>query len=574
MTRKKETVIKGIPAYAGIAVGEAYLHKGLDLKVLRSNRIEVDNVKEELERLDWAVEKSLGQISDIERKMGTDADGHIGGIFKVQRHILNDRNFLNNIRESITNGKANIEFVISNEIKKVGERFKSMENEMMKTRFMDIQDIYNRLLRNVLDIEHVRSNPFKRMGKPVIMAAQNILPSDIALLEPHNILGFAVEQGSLVSHVVIIARTLGVPALIKASGLTESVESGDRLLLDANRGEVIVAPLEKTINDRRKIYSIGKTNIARKAAGGPCFTGDRRRVILEANIGTIQEARLARKNGAEGVGLQRSEFFYMSHVEMPSQREETGFYRNVLEIFKDKPVNFRLLDLGSDKTIPCFPSRDESNPQMGIRGIRYLNMYPDIIRRQLKCILSSHKNEETAHILLPFITLKSDLQKAKKYIEDIAKEQSIAMKQIRVGIMVEVPSVALDIENYLDSIDFISIGTNDLLQYMYAVSREDSGLEDYRNNLHPLMLRVLKEIIKKAEAADIPVSICGEMAGDPVSACVLMGLGAHRLSMQPQLLSFVRQKIMKQSYRKMEAAANELLECRDLRETEKIVKGI
>ncbi|MFP4029814.1 MAG: phosphoenolpyruvate--protein phosphotransferase [Candidatus Brocadiia bacterium] len=544
MKRDDDKILKGMSVYPGVAWGEIFTHKGLDLDALRNEKFEVKDTDEELARLDRAVAKSLRQLRGLREKIESEDKGSIKDIFDAQAMMLKDPGFLDGIRESINTQEVNIEYVISNEIDKIEKDFDSIKEESLKERFKDIQDTYNRLLRNVLDLEHVMTNPLERLDNPAIMVAKDVLPSDIAGLDRQKIKGFAVQKGSRTSHAAIIAKTMGLPAVIRIPGLMESIGECRNMLVDGVKGEIILNPSEQEIEERGKTVIKKKESLVRKFSGIPCETAQGKRIFLKANIGTLEEARIARENGADGVGLLRSEFFYMSRGSIPEPSEETAFYKEILNVFSGLPVTFRLLDIGSDKKIPDLPYHNESNPQMGIRGIRYLLKYPEIMRRQIGCLMTASRGTEELRILLPFVTTKEDVDRATKIIKVSADKKGFDLNKLKIGIMAEVPSVALDIEKYLNGTDFISIGTNDLTQYMFAVSREDTGLDTYRESSGPLMLRIIKGIIRAAARADMTVDICGEIAGEPDDVPSLIEAGAGHLSMSPQLIPGVKEKIM------------------------------
>ncbi|MFO7810090.1 MAG: phosphoenolpyruvate--protein phosphotransferase [Candidatus Delongbacteria bacterium] len=543
--KKNNRIIKGVSVNPGLASGSGFLHKELDLAALQSAKLEIDSVDKELARLGKAVDKSQRQLKKIEEKLGTGAKGESSGIFNAQAMMLKDPGFLDNIRKQIIKKKVNIEYVISREINKIRKKFQTIKDPKLKISFMDIEDTYNRLIRNILDLDHLMTNPFKRLDAPVIMVGKNILPSDIAILDTEKILGFAIEEGSVVSHAAIIARTLGVPAVIRIPGITKLTGPGDRILVDGFKGEVVLDPAEKEIKNRKKSWTAGKKTFDHDLRGQECRTKNGEKIILEANIATLEDAQLAKKNGAEGVGLLRSEFFYMAQNTIPDPEKEIKFYKKVIDIFRGLPVTFRLLDIGSDKNIGDMPAPNESNPQMGVRGIRYLLKYRKIMRHQLRCLMAASRETKELRILLPFVTLKEDITRAKKIIKDVADKNSFDIDKLKVGIMVEIPSAALDMKNWIDNVDFISVGTNDLFQYIFAVSREDIGLDPYRNSSHPVMLKVLDNVIKVAEESGKPAGICGEMAGDPVTASILAGIGIRQLSMHPQRIPYVKEKLLK-----------------------------
>jgi len=478
-------------------------------------------------------------------------------IFNAQMSFLNDHSFLGGIRSRVRKEKVNMEHVLAQEIGTLSKTFSRMADETIKVRFSDIEDVYHRLLRNLLDIEHVRANPVRRLTEPVIFIADKLLPSDMALLDFGKILGVAVTEGSAVSHVSIICRSLEIPALSGVTGACDLIRTGDPVLLDGNNGRLVAHPSreDKALFKARPKTTRFFPSIKSAAAAPPCRTRDGREISLEANAGSLKEVERAARLGASGIGLLRTELFYMSMGRLPKEDEEVRFYRDVLREMKGRPVTLRLLDLGADKGLPYIESKPEENPQLGTRGLRFLFRHPELLDNHLKRILLASR-ERPIRLLIPFVSAAEEVESFRARLEKVGLAEGLSLKNIRTGIMVEIPSAAFTLADFIDSIDFVSIGTNDLIQYFFAVSREDPDLEEYREPLHPGFLRLLKSAAATAGAAGKPVSLCGEMAGDPQMALLLAGLGLSGLSMAPEFLPMVRDTLNAALYSECRALAD------------------
>jgi len=554
--------LKGEPISPGLALGQAYLLKPINLDALEKNRFPVNDTVHEIERLDQAIEKTMTQLQRLLAQADESLHREVGGIFQVQVALLEDSNFLDRIKTRIRKEAVNTEHVIATEIQKTEATFKRLKDEVMRSRFLDIQDVHHRLLRNLLDIEHVRTNPFKRLAEPVVLVADSLLPSDIALLELSKILGIVIEEGSKVSHVAIIAKSLGIPALTKVVGSMTVIRSGDSVMVDAHEGIVLVNPdphdLDRYEHTRKHHEAHALSSRGIPSEFPPCRTTDGVDVTLEANAGSLREVEDALAAGADGVGLLRTEFFYMACPKLPTVAEESAFYRHVVRAMRPRPVTIRLLDLGADKTVSYLKLPEEANPQLGVRGVRLLNRSPELLRHHLVSVLRASATGPI-RVLLPFVATLADLDRVLGVLDELCHAEHITREHIRVGIMVEVPSVALGVKPFLDRVDFLSIGTNDLMQYVFAASREDSDLDEYRQSHHPTILRLVHSIAAVARSNRKPVSVCGELASDPLIAPLLVGLGVRALSMQTAALAAVRDSIRRHSARELGELAHRAL---------------
>lgn len=534
--------LTGSPLSPGIAVDDAFVLKPINLAVLESTPFPIDDVEKEIERLDRTIQTTRAQIAEISRRLKH--DDNAAGIFDVQNSFLTDTGFFHEIRSDIHSRKFNIEYLISNRIKSFEEKFLSIEDELVKTRILDIQDVYHRMLRNLLDIEHVRSNPLKRVASSVVLVAKQLLPSDIALLEHGKLSGIILEEGNPLSHASIMIKSLNIPSIILVPGICSSAQTGRPLILDSTKGRVVLNPrpadLARFRAAKKRLESIRHIRVAHQPLA--CRTTDGTVMTIEANASSVKEAEEAVACNAEGIGLLRSEFFYMSHSSLPTVEEEHTFYSKIISVMKKRPVTIRLLDIGADKTLPFLAPCHEENPQLGVRGIRYLLKYPGLFESHLRAVVRTARSA-SVRLLIPFVTLESDVLKTRELLRRLCREEICDPGNIKVGIMVEIPAVALYPHRFFPLIDFINIGTNDLIQYVFAADRAESAVERYRQSGNPAIYRILASCIAAAGKYRKEVTLCGEIVADPHFTRLLIGLGAVRFSMPPGAIPQVRDAI-------------------------------
>jgi phosphotransferase system enzyme I (PtsI) len=543
---------------SGIAIGKAYHFTQIDLKTLEEHRLPVDDIESEMRRLESALAKSLEQLRGL-RTGNRDDAADISDIFQVQIQILSDDSFLSNIKVGMAESKANIEYVIANHIRDLEKKFMSMQTEVFRSKLLDVQDVYHRLLRNILDIEHVRVTPLRTMPPGVIIVAEQLLPSDIALLDLKKIGGIVIENGSTVSHVSIIAKSLGIPVVINVPGILSLARPDSMLIVDGYQGKVIVQPSPASEARYQKKLAALPPQV-RSGKARKCLTKDGISVRLEANAGSLLEVKEALRLGAEGIGLLRTELFYLSLNRLPSIDEETSFYRSILALCKDKPLTIRMLDAGADKTLPYLGFPREENPYLGIRGVRFLLEHPDILNNHLTSILRACADGGAVRILIPFVSLPQEVDAIAGALHDIGKKEGIARSRYSLGIMVEVPAAVVSLRQFLDKVDFLSIGTNDLVQYAFAASRENSRLEQYRTGSLRVLLELISQVVNANDKYKRDITVCGEVASDPALAPFLIGLGIRTLSMQTSALQSVCKEIEKRSHSELVKMVKEFLE--------------
>jgi len=556
--RKIRIELSGIPLNPGIAIGRAYRFKQIDLESLRNNTFPVEDINLELKRLQRSIDKSKEQLFSLQKAGKDTGKKEIEDIFAAHIQLLQDETFLQSIRDAVKIERLNVEHILSVKIADIEKSFSNIENETVRTRLIDIQDVYQRLLRNLLEIEHVRVTPLLRAKLNPILIAERLLPSDIALLEFRHISGLIIEESSAVSHVAIIARSFNIPAVINIPGITELVRSDVTVIIDGYSGKVIINPTLTEIAS----YKLKRNGIARKEAPARRYhhylTRDGIRIRLEANANTPEEIRSAVENGAEGIGLIRTEFFYLGRSRYPEPEEELEYYRQIHESAEGRPVTIRLLDLGADKSLPYVKVPGEANPQLGIRGVRYLFANPELLDRHLRCLLKSSRYG-AVKILVPFVSIVQEIDYLSGIIERIIREEKINRSQISLGIMVEIPSVVWSIPMFMGKVDFLSIGTNDLVQFTFAADREDRRLEEFRRVSWPVLLKMIKDVVNAAHKYNKDVSVCGEAASDPAIASLLIGTGIRTLSVRVNALESIKKEIESKSMDQVQASVEKYL---------------
>lgn len=543
----------------GYAIGKAFKFKQIDLNSLRSTFFSVDKIDNELLRFEESITKSIEQLTGLLQASLERDKKDVADIFATHIQLLQDESFIETIRETLKDARKNIEHVLSLKIYEVEQNFTSTENETIKTKLFDIQDVYQRLLRNLLGIEHVRVTPLVKLSTNPILIAEHLLPSDIALLEFKKIKGIIMEQGSTVSHVAIITRSFGIPALVGVQGASTVIHADDLLIIDGFTGKVIVNPSEAEVSS----YTKKSKSVHRVRANHLlCMTKDGVPIKIEANANTPEEIEDSLLRGAEGIGLVRTEIFYLTHGTLPTLSEEIEYYKKMLQAAGDSPVTFRLLDIGADKSPPYLPMPYESNPQLGVRGIRFLLANPDILYRQIYAILKVHE-KNPAKILLPFVTLPDEIVKAKTFINNVCKEMRKDCENVKLGIMIEIPSILYYLHKIAPLVDFVSIGTNDLTQFLFAASREEDRLLPYKDSTYPVIIQVIRNCVNQIQPAGKLISVCGEIASDTTFTLALIGAGIRNLSVQPgsveNVMSNVQSHTLQEAHQKVKSLIDKLI---------------
>ncbi|HEX9024397.1 MAG TPA: phosphoenolpyruvate--protein phosphotransferase [Geobacteraceae bacterium] len=540
--RKRTRVLSGIPVMSGFCWGKIYLLKSRE-ELSWADLEEPRPADEERRRFLEALEKARIQTLYMEKRVAQTLSKEDAAIFHTHLMILEDRGFINRIMELIDgdNGAAkSVQEVVEHYI----EAFGRMEDPYLRQRSADMEDIGRRI---VAALDGGGRNTEKLRERRIIVA-EDIFPSDLATLDHANILGILTEKGDANSHAAIMARSLGIPAILGVDGLLRQIGLRDEIIIDSNSGHLYINPDDKVKAEYERLQSdfSVKQRELEKLRDLPAETSDGHLVHLRANIGLSGDIRPALAAGCEGVGLYRTEFPYMSRRSFPDRKEQYALYREILEGFAPLPVNFRTLDIGGDKDLPYFPHPLEQNPFMGWRSIRVSLDRRDIFREQLAAVLMASRHGK-ASIMFPLVSGVDEIRAAKEILagvkEDLARSGETFDREMRLGIMVELPAAVQTADILIREVDYFSIGTNDLIQYTLAADRNNPRVKRYYDPYHPAVLHSIKRVVDVAAAAKKGVSICGEMAGDPLNAVLLMGIGITDFSLSAPSIPVVKQAI-------------------------------
>ncbi|MDN4527050.1 phosphoenolpyruvate--protein phosphotransferase [Fictibacillus fluitans] len=543
--------ISGIAASAGIAIAKAFILENPELTIEKKR---VEDTASEINRFSAAVEKAKGELQIIKENALRDLGEDKAAIFAAHLLVLEDPELIDAVKTKIEGENVNAESAMDEISGMFINMFEQMDNEYMKERAADIRDVSKRVLAHLLGVQF--SSPAS-IAEEVIIIAEDLTPSDTAQLNRQFVLGFATDIGGRTSHSAIMSRSMEIPAVVGTKVVTGKIQNGTILVIDGIDGEVIVDPTEEELVLYRKKQDQYKEQKAEwaKLVNEQTTTSDSQHVELAANIGTPQDVQGVLENGAEGVGLYRTEFLYMGRDQLPTEEEQFKAYKEVLEKMEGKPVVIRTLDIGGDKELPYLDLPKEMNPFLGFRAIRLCLEQQDIFRTQLRALLraSVHGNLK---IMFPMIATLVEFRAAKNVLleekEKLAKANVDVSENIELGIMVEIPSTAVLSDRFAKEVDFFSIGTNDLIQYTMAADRMNERVSYLYQPYNPAILRLVQMVINAAHKEGKWVGMCGEMAGDPIAIPILLGLGLDEFSMSATSVLPARSQLSKLS--KTEAA--------------------
>lgn len=551
---------KGIAISKGIAIGQAYILDRTKFCILQQ-KLNPDTVEAEVNRFRSAIEKTKLQMQETKKRATKVADKY-AIILDTYTLLLEDDILVNDTIEKIRNERMNAEWAVTETLEKFTHLFNNINDEYLKGKKDDLELVVHGIIRNL--IGHSQES-LSEIQKPVVLITHTLSPSDTLLIPRNLVLGLATEVGGKTSHVGIFASALGIPGVVGVKGLSSQVNSGDPVVIDGIDGHVIVNPSRKLLEHyeskraNHKIYEEKLLdNIDR-----PAETVDGFQVRLLANIESAHEIKTLRKFGAEGVGLYRTEFLYMSSQNIPSEGELYENFKKIAQELAPLPVVIRTLDIGMDKQLHMFSQDDEDNPALGLRGIRMSLAYPDQFIAQLKAILKASFYGDVK-ILYPMVCDVAEVVQANETLEKIKEEFRLEQipfnEDIEVGAMIETPSSAICADLLLKEVDFISIGTNDLIQYLLAVDRINENVAHLYKPFHPAVLKTLKHVFEAAKTAGKKVSICGELGGDPMATLFLLGLGnLTDLSMDPHSIPKVKKIICQSSMEEAKQIADHVL---------------
>ncbi|MDI3548488.1 MAG: phosphoenolpyruvate-protein phosphotransferase system enzyme [Halanaerobiales bacterium] len=529
--KEMNEVYQGVPVSKGIVIGKVYKYLKEEL-IIEDYPISEEEVLTELEKLEEARQRANRFLKEIKEKAASELGSEETKIFDAHISMLNDPVVYGEMKDLIKKEKINAGAAVKKAIQRITDKFSRMDNEYFKERIKDIQDVGNHLLRALTgEITSLQNLP-----EDSIILAEDLTPSEIALIDKDRLKGLILSKGGKTSHTVIMARGLMLPVIVNVEGILDKVGHGERVILDALSGEIVVEPdrelLDKYREKINKYYRRQQKLFRLKDKSATTIDGFT--IGLSANIGTDEELRGVLEVNSEGIGLFRSEFLYMNTEELPDEEKQFKVYREVVEEMAGKPVIIRTLDTGGDKGLPGLELPDELNPFLGWRAIRISLERRDIFKTQLKALLRA-RYYGNLKIMFPLISSLEELREAKRILKEVKGELDRAGipydPDIEVGMMVEVPAAAILADIFAREVDFFSIGTNDLIQYIVAVDRTNDKIANLNTPYHPAVLRVIKEVVEAAYRAGIWVGICGEAGGDSLLTPFFIGLGVNELSM-------------------------------------------
>ncbi len=553
-------MLRGTAVSTGFRRGKVYILDPFSDKVVKLAN--VGSREEEQNRFISALEKVKIQTIYMEKRVSERLSQDDAAIFHTHLMILEDRSFSSKVSDLIGQGLGATRAVYD-VVQHYIQAFDAMEDPYLRERSADMEDIG----RRIIDALEGNDSSSLKLKENRIIVAQEIFPSDLAMLDHDRIIGIVTEKGNIYSHAAIMSKSLGVPAIVGVAGLMDAVNVKDQIIVDGTSGFVFLNP-DKAIIQEYERLELSHASRQKELEGLrdlPAVTTDGTTVTLNANIGLLSDVRVATLHGAEGVGLYRTEFPYMARSSFPTRIEQATLYRKILSSFPGQTVNIRTLDIGGDKGLPYFPCPHEDNPFMGVRSIRLSLEHREILHEQLAAIMMA-ADAGTPTVMFPLISGIDEIRELRGMLEKVADELEqqgySPRRDIPLGIMIEIPAAVQTIDFLLEEVDYVSVGSNDLIQYILAADRNNARMKPYYDPHHPAVLHSMSRIAAASRRAEKKASVCGEMASDPLNALLLLGMGFREFSLSAPSIPVVKQAIRTHSLEECRAAAEEILACR------------
>jgi phosphotransferase system enzyme I (PtsI) len=572
-TRSDVRTYKGIGVSPGIAIGRAVI---IEQRVTSIYRVPIreEEVPGEVTRFLEALEKTRDELLELKAKVSRSMGDEYASIFEAHAMIVSDASFADRVVQKIEEEQVNAEWALSEVDEELQARFQSFDDEYLRERVADVKDVTQRMLVNLQGIAH---HDVSEITHDVVILADDVTPSDTIHFNRRPIVGFATEVGGRTSHTSIIAKSLFMPAVIGVPRLTKIVDNDELVIVDGYEGTLVVNPTPALVAEYRS--RVTRHHEAEKRLlenrDTPAVTKDNVAITLQANIELVEELEDANKFGAEGIGLYRSEFLYISKSPLlPTEEEHFNIYRRLAEAVAPNWCIIRTFDLGGKKVAKQILGKQEDNPSLGLRALRLCMKHRDMFKTQLRALLRASAFGKIK-IMFPLVSGVQELRQVKTLVREIEKEldaEGVAYnKELKIGIMIEVPSAAVIADVLANEADFFAIGTNDLIQYTLAIDRSNENVSYLYEPLHPSLLRLIKHVIESGKRAGIPVSMCGEMASDPIYAIVLLGLGLETFSMNPSNIPVVKNVVRAVRVRDCRRIAEIALQKKTAQEIEEFV---
>ncbi|HEX8410453.1 MAG TPA: phosphoenolpyruvate--protein phosphotransferase [Thermoanaerobaculia bacterium] len=572
-TRNDIRTYKGIGVSPGIAIGRAVI---VEKRVAQIYRVPIreDEVASEVTRFTESLEKTRDELLELKFKVARSMGDEYAQIFEAHAMIVGDASFADKVTQKIEIEQVNAEWALAEVQEELQARFASFDDEYLRERVADVKDVAERVLVNLQGIAH---HDLAEIKHDVIILADDLTPSDTIHFNRRPIVGFATEVGGRTSHTSIIAKSLFMPAIIGVPRLTKIVDNDELVIVDGYEGTILVNPTPAMVTEYRGRESRHEEAEQKllENRDSPATTKDHHKVSLQANIELVEELGDAKKFGAEGIGLYRSEFLYITtSPDLPTEEEHFNVYRQLAEATAPNWCVIRTFDLGGKKLAREVMGSKEDNPVLGLRALRLCMQHRDMFKTQLRALLRASAHGKIK-IMFPLVSGVQELRQVKTLVREIRAELDAAgiayNKELQIGIMIEVPSAAVIADLLATEADFFAIGTNDLIQYSLAIDRGNENVSYLYEPLHPALLRLIKGVIDAGKRAGIPVSMCGEMASDPLFAIVLLGLGLEIFSMNPSSIPMVKNVIRSVRYRDCRRIAEAALQKKTAQEIEEFV---